>query len=245
MQHSRIAALFVVVLLSLTACQPAQTPLAPAPTAVPTLVPSVAPTTAPTPVPPTPAATLAPPTLAPTPDPLAGVTAIQNAYNKGDMDGLMSLFVEDPNWTLGYGLFGGDATWVTAGIPNAGRNIIEFGFALHTQLTASDCSLKNGLVTCAVMIKDDCKPPAVDAYHIRVQFAFKDGKSSSVFGRWDSTDESAFAAYDAARQEWARQNLPAEAAAYNAFIGWAGGETGRSFGKVVARICQGYTAAGH
>ncbi len=236
MQRIRIATLFTVLLLCVSACQPAQTQLAPPPTAAPTLAPSVVPTTAPSP---------APPTLATTPDPLVLITTIQNAYNKGDLDGLMALLVADPNWTLGYGLFGGDATWVTVGTPNAGRDILEFGFALDTQLTASDCALKNNTATCAVVIKDDCQPPAIDAYHLRVQFAFQDGKLASVYGRWDSTDESAFAAYDAARLEWARQNFPAEAAAYNAFIGWAGSDTGRSFGKVVARICKGYTAAGH
>ena len=98
-------------------------------------------------------------------------------------------------------------------------------------------------------------PPAANPYHIRAQFAFKDGKIASVYGRWDSNEENAFYVYNSVRLEWARQNLPADAAAYSAYnspnsdgtapLGLAQGETASEYGQAVERICKGYTAAGH
>ena len=109
--------------------------------------------------------------------------------------------------------------------------------------------------TCALAIKDDCNPPTANPYHIRAQFVFKDGKIASVYGRWDANDENTFSEYNSARQEWARQNLSADAAAYDAYNsansaesglrGLAPGETASEYGQAVERICKGYTAAGH
>jgi len=106
-----------------------------------------------------------------------------------------------------------------------------------------------------LVIKDDCNPPAANPYHIRTQFAFTDGTISSVYGRWDSGEDQAFQVYNSGRQQWATQNLPADAAVYNAynspnsdgtaFVGLAPGETASDYGQAVDRICKGYTAAGH
>lgn len=235
----------------------------PAPTAAPpTLAPTaVAPTLTAVPptltaVPPTLAPTALPATPAPTPDLLASVTALQAAYNQHDTDTLMALFAADPNWTLGFGMFvGGDSGSVyAAATAQAVRDVLDIGFEINSHLEASNCSMKNNGASCDLEIKDDCKPPAASAYHLRAQFAFQDGKIASVYGRWDSSDERAFAPYDAARQEWARQNLPADSAVYNAFFpdgtsahpgGLAPGETGRQFGQALERMCAGYAAAAH
>lgn len=242
----------LMVLLAGACAAPAASP--PAPTVPPpTLAPTaVAPTL--TAVPPTLAPTTLPPTLAPTPDLLAPITALQAAYNQHDTDTIMALFAADPNWTLGFGMFvAGDSGSVYAAVTaQAVRDILDIGFELNSHLETSNCNMKNNGASCDLEIKDDCKPPAASAYQLRAQFAFQDGKIASVYGRWDSSDEKAFAPYDAARQEWARQNLPVESAAYNAFFptdsspaGLAPGETASQLGQAVERMCTGYAAAAH
>jgi hypothetical protein len=242
-----------LLLMVASACA-APTPTASAPTLVPPTLAPTLPSPAATLAPPTLAATLPPPTLAPTADLLALVTDLQTAYNKGDTDGIMALFVTDPNWSVSEGMFGAGSPHIAATAKDV-RDTLEIGFALNSQLEASGCSTKDNQATCALVIKDDCNPPTAAAYHIRVQFAFQEGKIASVFGRWDVSDENAFAEYDSARQDWARVNLPVDSAAYNAYLRWdeanqravglAPGETASQLGQAVERMCKGYTAAGH
>jgi hypothetical protein len=252
----------LLVLLAGACAAPTASPPAPtappptlAPTAVAPTLTAVPPTLAPTPtaVPPTLAPTTVPATLAPTPDLLAPVTAFQAAYNQKDTDTLMALFAADPSWTLRFGLFafaGSDSgaaysTGTTQGL----RDLLDIGFKLNSHLEASNCGMKNTTATCDLVIKDDCNPPAASAYHIRTQFDFQDGKITSVHGGWDVSEQNVFVPYDGARQEWARQHLPAEAAQYNAFSpdnghpGLPPGETASQFGQAMERICTGYAAA--
>jgi len=248
----------VVVAASLLVAACAPPPTNSPPTAVPVAATAVPPTAAPTVVAPTavPAtATAVPPTLAPTTDALALLKTFQDAFNKGDTDRLMALFAAEPGLTLMAGMFGATVYGVSAVTAKDVRNLLDIGFQLNSQLTASNCSSTNDKGTCDWAIKDDCNPPTASPYHIRAQFTFTDGKIATVYGRWDSGDENAFSAYDAARQEWARQNLPADSAVYtayntpdasgNAFVGLAPGETASQYGQAVDRICKGYTAAGH
>jgi hypothetical protein len=213
------------------------------------------PTLIPTQAPPALTATSVPPTAAATTDAVALLKTFQDAFNKGDTDGLLVLFVADPSFTLKAGLFGVgfySGSYVTT---QAVRDILEIGFKLNSQLTVSDCRMKNNQATCALVIKDDCNPPTANPYHIQTQFAFMDGKISSVYGRWDVDEENAFNTYNSARHDWARQNLPADEAAYSAYTGpnstgeglagLAPGETASEYGQAVERICKGYTAAGH
>jgi len=243
----------VLLLMMASACA-APTAPARAPTLLPPTLAPTLPAPTPTLAPPTLAATLAPPTLAPTTDLLGVVTALQADYNKGDTNSLMALLVADPNWSLGAGMFG-LGTVHSAVTAKDVRDTLEIGFALDSQLVASDCSAKDNTATCALVIKDDCNPAATGAYHLRAQFTFQAGKIASVYGRWDASDENAFAEYDSARQEWARANLPGDSAAYNAYLTWddanqrfaglAPGETASQFGQSVERMCKGYTQAGH
>lgn len=261
---TRLLGVIVAASLLAAACAPAPTTSPPtavpaAATAVPpTLVPTAAPPTAvpatATAVPPTLAPTAVPPTLAPTTDALALLKTFQDAFNKGDTDGLMALFAAEPSLTLIAGLFGGGNYGVPAATAKGVRNTLEIGFKLNSQLTASDCSTKNNKATCALAIKDDCNPPTATPYHIRAQFTLTDGKIASVYGRWDQSEDDAYAVYNSARQDWARQNLTADAAVYAAyntpsdsgiFPGLAPGETASEYGQAVERICKGYTAAGH
>jgi len=258
----------LIVLLAGACAAPAASPPAPtaapptlAPTAVAPTLTAVPPTLAPTPLPPTTVpATLAPTalpaTLAPTPDLLTPITALQAAYNQHDTDTLMALFHADPSWSLGYGIFvvGGDAYFTyVANTTQAVRDVLDIGFALNSHLEASKCNIKDNGASCDLEIKDDCKPPAASAYHLRAQFAFQDGKITTVSGYLDASDASAFVPFDAARQEWATKNLPADSATYNAFYndasthpeGLTPGETARQFGQAVERICTGYAAAAH
>jgi len=250
--------IWIVVLMMAGACAapsaPAPTPapptLAPTPAAPTpaTAPPTAAPTTAaPTPVPPT----AVPATLAPTPNVLVLITAFQDAYNKGDTNSLMPLFVEDPNWTLGVGMYGTGETLRPANTTKDVRDTLEIGFKINSRLEASDCTTKNGGASCTLVIKDDCQPPTVDAYRVRAQVTFTDGKIASVYGRWESSDESIFTVYDAARLGWARLNLPADVDAYSVYFGYHGtgglppGETASEFGQAVERMCKGYKAAGN
>lgn len=246
------------------ACGPAATaaPTAAPPTSPPTAAPATAvpPTKAPTLAPPT--ATAVPPTAEPTPDLLAQITAFQAAVDQQDTEGLLALFVADPRWTL---LLGPLTGYASPANTQALRNNLEFEYALHMQLEATDCTVKNDQVACVLLIKDDCTPPAVDRYHFHTQFTLTDGKIANVFGRWDSSDEQAFLAYDAARLAWARESLPEDAAVYSQFTDdlsadtngkrneWikfmgpgeqgSGTLTAAEFGQLVEGICTGYTAA--
>lgn len=252
--------------LLLAACAPAPTALPPTavpPTSVPTAVPAAA-------VPPTPAPTLAPPTVSaatstpvpptaePTPDLLAQVAAFDAAFDLQDTDGLMALFVEDPRWILLLGPLTGRQS---AASTLAVRNTLEFQYEFNTEMDVTDCTAKTDQVNCVLVIKDDCTPPTIDAYHFHTQFSFVDGKLSAIFGRWDSSDEQAFNAFDASRLAWARDHLPEEAAIYSKaptegeqesgewgkLIGTGeqgtGTLTAAEFGQVVERMCAGYTAA--
>ena len=156
----------------------------------------------------------------PATDVLDLVTALQAAYNQGDTSSLMALFVAEPNWSLGLGMFGAGGNVYAATTAQNVRDTLQIGFELNSQLEASDCAPKNDQAACTLVIKDDCNPPTASAYHLRAQFVFQAGKIASVYGRWDSNEETAFAVYDAARQEWARENLPAETAAYNSYLSW-------------------------
>jgi len=249
--------------LLLAACSPAPTALPPTaipPTSVPTAVPAAAvPATA---VPPTPAPTLAPPTATavpatakPTPNLLAQVTAFQAAFKQQDTDALMALFTADPTWALRFGMFAyvgtESGTGYIAVTTQTVRDILDIDFQLKTHLEASNCSMKNDVATCDLVIKDNCNPPATSDYHLRAQFAFQDGKIHSVSGYWQDSEKTAFQTYDAPRQSWASQNLPVEEAAYHSFSPDAGqpglplGETASQFGQAVERICTRYAAAAH
>jgi hypothetical protein len=261
MKHTRSITRWLVsglaVGLLLAACAPAPTALPP--TSAPTAVPATA-------VPPTPAPTLARPTATavlataePAPDLLAQVAAFEAAFDQQDTDGVMALFVADPHWVLLLGPLTG--LFSSADSTLAVRNTLEFGYEVNTEMDATDCTVKNDTATCVVLIKDDCTPSTLDAYHFRTQFAFKDGKLASVYGRWDSADEQAFLALDSARLTWARENLPEEATAYSTMALEAGGNFGEwskfngtgeqgpgkltptEFGQAVERICTGYAAA--
>ena len=233
-----------------TLVPPTLAPTLPAPT--PTLVP---PTLVPTQALPTLTATSVPPTAAATTDAVARLKPFQDAFNQGDTDSLMALFAEDPNVTIVSGLFGGGEYSIPAVNTKAVRDTFEIGFKLNSQATISDCKTTNNQATCTLVIKDDCNPPTANPYHIRTQFVFMDSKILSVYGRWDSDEEQAFQVYNAARQDWAKQNLPADAAVYDAYnssdptgvalVGLTPGETASDYGQAVDRICKGYTAAGH
>ncbi len=255
---THLLGLIVALSLLAAACGPAATaaPTAVPPTSAPTAAPATAvpPTVAPTLAPPT--ATPVPPTAEPTPDLLAPIQAFQDAFGRQDVDSVLALFVADLRWTLLLGAFTGFATPTNT---QALRNSLEVNYALHTQLEATDCSAKNSTVTCVLLIKDDCTPPVVEAYHFHTQFTMVEGKIGVVFGRWDSSDEQAFLAYDATRLAWARENLPDDALAYSSFVEgvdfgeWSkfmgpgdqvtGKLTAAEFGQAIERICTGYTAA--
>jgi hypothetical protein len=246
-----------VLIVLAAACGPAATAVPPTspPTGAPATDTAVPPTAAPTLVPPTP--TAAPPTAEPTTDALPLLQAFQDAFNNGDADSLMLLFTEDPSFILNSGLFGvgafGQPNVATEAAQAAVRNTFEIGFALNSELMANDCTFKNNQATCNLAIKDDCNPPTANPYHIRAQFVFEAGKIASVYGRWDSSEETAFSVYNAARQDWARQNLPDEAARYAAYnapssgetgpAGLAPGESASEYGEAVGRICTGYADA--
>jgi hypothetical protein len=248
--HAVVVALVLALALLTGACAaPAASP--PAPTAPPPTVAATAVAPTLTAVPPTLAPTALPPTLAPTPDLLPLVAALQSAYNQHDTDALMALLVPEPNWTLGIGMFAQvDGGGVSGAVTAEGvREILDIGFALNSQLEASSCSMKNGTATCDWEIQDDCNPPAASPYHVRAQIGFEAGQIASVYGRWAASDEGAFFPYEAARQEWARANLPDESATYYSYFptetrgaGVPPGITVSEFGQAVGRICTGYAA---
>ena len=262
-QTMHLLSLAVAVVLLAAACGPAAAPVPPTnpPTDAPATATAMPPTLAPTLAPPTVSAataTAVPPTTEPTPDLLVQVAAFQAAYDQQDIDGVMAVFGDDPSWSL---LLGPLTGYASAASIRALHNTLEFQYEFNMKLEATDCSATADHVACVLLIKDDCTPPAVDAYHFHTQFTFEDGKLTTVYGRWDESDQQAFSAVDAARQEWARENSPEDAAAYSSasfegsadfgewgkFIGIGEMGTGTlsaaEFGQAVERICTGYAAA--
>ena len=209
---------------------------APVPQAAPPTATPVPPS--PTPVPPSPTPVPQSPTPEPAPTAQATVavpdilTAYQDAFNRGDSDAVLALFVD-----LGMNFI--DLHFIDTSDKRSMRDYLEMQMEAGGVLKFQDCMLDGDKYACTMLAHDDCAEAMgiVDVQNdLVVELA--DGKIKVMSITVDPNDWRKFTDEFLPKfSEWVKANRPAD---------WAritSGVNNREVGKVQSEVCKAYIAS--
>jgi len=131
------------------------------------------------------------------------VRAYEEAYNKGDLDGLMSLYAEDARFRVA-GLFDLQGR-------EALRGLAEYDQALHTKLEFSQMEIRGDTVICQVKETNDWIETADigELYH-QGAVVVRRGRISAIDATLTPETDRAFRRIMMPLMEWARTDRPGE-----------------------------------
>ena len=175
-----------------------------------------------------------PPT--PTPGPLEIIKALESAWNQGDTDAALDLFVDEGlDYRVGvFTVQNKDALgWIHDGFHSLGS----------TEDVYEECQSEGEEVTCTWSYYDGIclEAQGLEVVHFRVTFTFEGHKIRSMSGAPFSEERPVYQEALEKWGAWAAANRPEEWRRYENAV--ALGLTGRRWGEIASEMCRDYLEA--